>query len=69
MSSLFGSRGLQGEGVQFAAHPAAQRGIDHLVLLHAGHAAELLGDDGRGVVVAVARQVFDGDVRVRAAPP
>ena len=35
-----------------------------LVLLHARLAAEGFGDDGRGIVVAVAGQILNGDVRV-----
>ena len=41
-----------------------QRGIDDLVLPDARDAAELLADDGGGVVVAVARQILDGHARV-----
>ncbi len=39
---LSGAEVCKREGVQLAAHAAAQRGIDDLVLLHARTAAELL---------------------------
>ena len=53
--------------MQNAAHAALQGLVDHLVLLHAGLAGELLGDDVGGVVVAVAGQVLDGDLGVGEA--
>ena len=53
--SIFGRRGGQGEGVQNPAHAALQGLVDHLVLLHAGLARELLGNHVGGVVIAVAR--------------
>src|SRR4051812_49851284 len=51
--------------MQFAAHAPAQRGIDELVLLHPALAAEGFGDDRRGVVVAIAGQILDGDAGIR----
>ena len=53
------------QGMQFAAHPAAQGGIDELVLPDAGQATEGLAGDGCSVVVAVSSQVLDGHGRVR----
>ena len=53
--------------MQLAAHPAAQRLIDELVLLQARLAAKLLGDDVGPVVVAVAGEVLDPDLRVGQA--
>ena len=52
----------QGERVQRAAHAAAERLVDHLVLLHAGLALEGARDDVGGVVVAVAGQIPDLDL-------
>jgi len=46
--------GLQGKGMQLAAHAALQRLVDHLVLLDAAHARESLGRNSRGEMVAVA---------------
>jgi hypothetical protein len=45
--------------MQRTAHAALERGIDHLVLLHAGLALEGGGNHGGGVMVAVAAQVLD----------
>jgi hypothetical protein len=59
----------QGEGVEHAAHLALQGGIDHLVLLHAALALESLGDDGGGIVIAIAGEVADLDAKRRGAPP
>ena len=56
---------MQRERVKFVAHPAAQRLIDHLVLLHPAFAAKRAGDNVRGIVVAVAAQILDRDLRVR----
>ena len=42
-----------------------QRGVDDLVLAHAGHPAERFRDDGSGKMVVVASQIFDGDLRIR----
>ena len=39
-----------------AAHIALERGIDHLVLLHAGFAGKRARDDGGGVMVAIASE-------------
>ncbi len=46
-----------------------KRLIDQLMLLHAAFALEGGGDDVGGVVVAVATQVFDGDLGVGQAFP
>ena len=67
--SGFRHAGLQRQRVQRAAHLAFERLVDDLVLLHPRFAAEGLGDDGRGIVVAVAGEVADGDVGVRNAGP
>ena len=42
-----------------------ERGVDHLVLAHAGNAAKRFGDDGRGEMVVVAGEVFDRDDGIR----
>ena len=47
--------------MQLVAHAALQRLIDHLMLLDAGLAFEGGGDDGGGVMVAVAAQILDAD--------
>ncbi len=49
----------QRQGVQLAAHPAAQRLVDHLVLLHPRLAAERSETTCARVVVAVAGQILD----------
>src|SRR5262249_34381202 len=59
--------GLQRERVQDAAHLALERRIDQLMLLHARLAAEALGNDRRGVVVAVAGKIADRHLGVRDA--
>ncbi len=51
---------LQSKGMQLAAHIAPQRLIDQLVLLNPRLALESRRDDGRRVVIAIARQVLDG---------
>ena len=51
--------------MEFVAHSAAQSLIDHLVLLHSGLAAESTGDDMRRVMIAIAAQILDRDLRVR----
>ena len=53
--------------MQLVAHPAAQRLVHQLVLLHPALAAEGAGDDMRGVMVAVAAQILDRDLRVGQA--
>src|SRR5262245_46621001 len=50
----FRRAGLQGQSVQLAAHFALERIVDDFVLLHARFAAEGLGDDRCGIMVAVA---------------
>ncbi len=45
--------------MQFAAHAAAQGGVDELVLLDARFARECGRYHRRGIVVAVAREVVD----------
>ena len=61
--------GGQFEGMQLAAHAAAQRPIDHLVLLDPGFAGEGRRNDRGGVMVAVAAQILDRDLGVREGPP
>src|SRR6185437_9270879 len=61
---ILGCARLQGERVQFAAHPSAQRLIHQLMLLHSALAAEFARDDMGGIVVAVAAQILDRDPRV-----
>ena len=58
---LFRYRRLQGEGVELVAHPPAQRLVNHLMLLDAGHARELAGGDMGGIVIAIAAQILDDD--------
>src|SRR5207248_487233 len=58
---------LQGERVQLVAHSAAQRLINHLMLLHPALAAKRAGDDMRGIMVAIAAQILDRDLRVGQA--
>ena len=53
--------------MKFVAHPAAQRLIHHLVLLHPVLAAKRAGDDMRGVMIAVAAQILDRDLGVGQA--
>ena len=60
---------LQRKGVQHRAHVGAEGGVDHLVLLDAGLAAESFGGHGRGVVVAVAGEVADFDDGVGKGRP
>ena len=62
-------RGRQRERMQLAAHVALQRGIDDLVLLHPRLALERRGHDGRGVVIAVAGEIADLDLRVGQGSP
>ena len=56
------------QGMEYAAHPAAQRAIDHLVLLDLGFAGESRRNDRGGPMVAVAGQVLDLDLGVRECP-
>lgn len=56
---LFRYAGLQGECVQHTAHITLQRIIDHLVLLHAGLAAETFRDNLGGIMVSVSGKVAD----------
>src|SRR5262245_320766 len=58
---------LQRERVERPAHLAPQRLVDELMLLDARFAPEGFGDDGRGIMVAVAREVADRDLGVRDA--
>ena len=50
--------------VEHAAHPPAERRVDRLVLLDPGHAPETPRDDARGIMVAVAGQIGDLDLRI-----
>src|SRR3972149_4517464 len=61
----FRDRGLQSERVQRAAHGTLQRSIDQLMLLHTRLAAEALGHDRGGIMIAVAGEVADGHLRIR----
>src|SRR5690606_8866021 len=56
--------GLEGEGVQLAAHIALKGLINKLMLLHPRLATERLGDDAGRVMVAVAGEVADLDFGV-----
>ena len=47
-----------------AAHAAAQRLVDQLVLLHAGHAGKRAGGDGGAVVIAVTGEILDLDLGI-----
>ena len=49
--------------MQLAPHAAAQGLVNHLVLLHPRLALERGGHDMRRVVIAVAAQILDGDLR------
>src|SRR5947209_3036576 len=51
--------------MECAAHLAAERLIDELVLLHPRLAAERFGDDGCGIMVAVAGEVANRHLGVR----
>ena len=48
--------------MQHAAHAAAERGIDGLMLLDARHARESWLRHMRGIMIAVAREVGDLDL-------
>ena len=50
--------------MQHAAHLPLECLIDQLMLLHARLALELWSDNGRGIVVAVAREIADRDLRI-----
>src|SRR5690242_13592000 len=63
--SILRRTGLERERMQLIAHAAAQRLIDHLMLLHAGLALEGARDDMGGVMIAVAAQILDAHLRVR----
>ena len=52
------------QGVQFAAHPAAERIVHQFVLLHARYSGERSAHHMRGVVVAVARKIADLDLGI-----
>src|SRR5579862_3194238 len=63
---LFSDRlGGEGQRMQLAAHPRTQRRVDELMLLHTAASLELGGAHMGGVVVAVAAQILDRDLRVR----
>src|SRR5271166_4833703 len=51
--------------MELATHAAPQRGVDNLMLLDAGDATKRLANHGRGIVVAIAREIFHRDLRVR----
>src|ERR1700728_4929044 len=67
--SAFRRAGLQSERVELAAHFALQSVVDDLVLLHPGFPAKGLGDDGRGVVVAVTGKIANRHLCVWDASP
>src|SRR5579883_703845 len=50
--------------MELTAHPAAQRGIDELVLADPRQAAELRRDDAGRIMVAVSRQILDRHARI-----
>ena len=56
--------GLQSERMQHAAHLPLECLIDQLMLLHALLVVERLSDDGRGILVAEARELPDRDLRI-----
>src|SRR5579863_2552495 len=64
---ILGRTGLERESMQLVAHAALECLIDHLMLLHAALTLELRRDHVRRIVVAVAAQVFDGDLSIRQA--
>src|SRR3954453_19498116 len=57
--------GLQRQRVQFPAHFALERLVDELVLLHPRFALERARDDGRRIMIAIARKVADRHLRIR----
>src|SRR5215469_7123378 len=59
--------GGQLQGMQNAPHATTERAINHLVLLDLGFAGEGRGNHRGGIVVAVAGQVLDFDLRPRNA--
>ncbi len=61
--------GVEGQGVQLAAHAALERGVNHLVLGHPRLARERGGADHRPVMVPVAGQVLDVDIGVGKGLP
>src|SRR5262249_3108488 len=67
LGSILRSTGLQREGVELISHASAQRLIDHLMLLHPGFATERAGDDMRCIVIAVAAQIFNRNLRIGEA--
>jgi hypothetical protein len=50
--------------MQFATHPALQRGIDELMLAHTRQACEGRGHNAGTIVIAVAGQIVDDDLGV-----
>src|SRR6185312_14737982 len=56
--------GLQSERMQHSAHLPLECLVDQLMLLHARLALERWRDDRRGIVVAVAREIPDRDLRI-----
>src|SRR5204863_9978794 len=64
LTSGLRSSGLQRQRVQFAAHFTLERLVDELVLLNPRFALERGGDHGRRIVVPVAGEVADRNVRV-----
>src|SRR5690606_10868308 len=57
-------RRLQSEGVELSPHPPLQCLVNHLVLLHAVLSGEGSRHDMARVVVAVAAEILDRDLRV-----
>tara|TARA_R100001039_G_C1794322_1_gene74315 strand:+ start:335 stop:631 length:297 start_codon:yes stop_codon:yes gene_type:complete len=55
--------------MQFVAHAALKRLIDHLVLLNAGFAPKGFGHDDGKVMIPVTAQIFDGHFRTRNSFP
>jgi hypothetical protein len=56
---------LKGEGVELAAHAAAERLENELVLLDAGEAAERRANDGSGIMIAIACQILNAHLGIR----
>src|SRR5438045_835483 len=65
VSNSIWCRSRQLQGVERAAHAAAERFIDLLVLADPRQAAEALGHHAGGIMVAVAGKIRDLDPRVR----
>src|SRR5665213_1782408 len=65
--SILWGGGLERKGMQRVADMAAQRLVDHLVLLNPALTLEGGRYDQRGIVIAVTPQILDGDLGVGQA--